>query len=464
MLSIPSLGVPTRRNCRMKVTQRQIDSVRPYPNNPRKTGPAVDAVAESIRRFGFRQPIVVDSDGVIIAGHVRYEAALKLAIEKVPVHVATDMTPEQVRAYRIADNKTGELAEWDAALLAGELGEIDPADLDWTLLGFGEGELRSLLGSSDEQSPGNTPVDDVPDTPAKPITRHGDLWILGEHRLLCGDSTRLDDVKRLMDGHLADLVSTDPPYLVNYTGDRGKHPDNGRPVGKDWSGVYKEIEIKDALGFFRDLYRNILAVSRKNAALYMWHSHTRYHEIHRIWTDLGILPHQLIVWVKPTPVWGHLAYLIRHEPCLMGWLQGNRPEMLEMPPDESSSVWELGWEGGKKRCTDGVHPTQKPIEIFARPMRKHTKPGAVCFEPFSGSGSQIIAGETEGRRVFAMEISPTFVDVAVNRWQQFTGRQAELIRPDEAARQEDPHPDQSGTAPGQSDGLLGRLKTWLARR
>lgn len=446
----------------MRVTQRLLSSISPYPNNPRKTGPAVDAVAESIRRFGFRQPIVVDAAGVIIAGHVRYEAALKLELEKVPVHVATDMSEDQVRAYRIADNKTGELADWDLQRLAGEMSELDAADLDWSLLGFGDDELSALLQASDAQAVGNTPVDEVPDTPDETITKPGDLWILGEHRLLCGDSTKLDDVKRLMDGHLADLVSTDPPYLVNYTGERGKPA--GKPAGKDWSGVYKEVEIEDAVGFFRDLYRNILAVSRKNAAQYMWHSHSRYHEIHRIWTDLGILPHQIVIWVKPTPVWGYLAYLLQHESCLMGWLQGHKPDMLEMPPAESRSVWELGWEGGKKRCTDGVHPTQKPIEIFARPMRKHTKPGGICFEPFSGSGSQIIAGETEGRRVFAMEISPTFVDVAVNRWQMFTGKKAELVRVEqepETARE--PQPEFSDRVETRTSGIVHRLGSlWKA--
>jgi DNA modification methylase len=219
-----------------------------------------------------------------------------------------------------------------------------------------------------------------------------------------------------MAGTQAALCATDSPYLVGYTGER---PNDS---GKDWSATYREIEIKDAEGFFRATFTNILAVLGENAALYAWHAHKRSGLIQSIWEDLGILDHQQIVWVKPASVFGRVYWHFRHEPCMMGWRQGSKPE--HNGQHEFDSVWEVDWAG--KARIQSEHPTSKPVELFARPMRKHTQPGDVCFEPFSGSGSQLIAAEELGRRCYAIEITPTFVDVAVQRWQQFTGQKATL--------------------------------------
>lgn len=401
---------------------KPLADLRPYENNPRLNDGAVDAVAESIRTFGFRQPIVVDGEGIVIAGHTRLKAATKLGLAKVPVHVAKDLSPEQVRALRIADNKTGELATWDMDLLHIELADLQDAGIDWSMLGFEQSQLDALLAPAG--SAGLTPPDETPDPPAEGdvVTRAGDLWVLGRHRLLCGDSTSAVDVDRLMDGQKAALVSTDPPYLVDYTGERP----NG--TGKDWTQNYREIDIVDAQTFFRAVFENVVRIMAPRAAIYCWHAHKRCGVIQAIWADLGILDHQSVVWVKPTPVFGRVFWHFRHEPCIMGWLKGSMPEHDGDHSMEMNSVWELGWEDGsggtKSRVSGNEHPTQKPVEIFARPMRKHTQRGQVCYEPFSGSGSQIIAGEQEGRRVFAMEISPAFVDVAVRRWQRFTGEVA----------------------------------------
>jgi DNA modification methylase len=240
--------------------------------------------------------------------------------------------------------------------------------------------------------------------------------VLGDHRLLCGDSTTPEDVERVMAGEKAKLVATDPPYLVDYTGER---PNDS---GKDWTATYREIDITDADGFFRSVFENVLRVVAPKAAIYCWHAHKRSGLIQRIWDELGIIDHQQVIWLKPSAVFGRVYWHFRHEPCVMGWVKGSQPG--HDGNHEYDSVWEVDWEG--KARYSGDHPTTKPVELFARPMRKHTRPRDICFEPFSGSGSQIIAGERTGRRVRAIEISPAFVDVAVRRWQEATGRDAVL--------------------------------------
>jgi len=230
------------------------------------------------------------------------------------------------------------------------------------------------------------------------------------HRLLCGDSTKREDVLRLMAGEKAALFSSDPPYLVDYTGDR---PNKS---GKDWTAIYHEVDIKDATGFFRALFANVLEVLAPHSAIYCWHAHKRVFDIIAVWRELGILDHQQIIWVKPTAVFGRVFWHFRHEPCLMGWRKGS------IPPHDGDqlfdSVWEIDWEG-KARIVGNDHPTQKPVEIFARPIRKHTRKGDIVFEPFNGSGSQLVAAEREGRLCYAIEIEPAFVAVALERLSGF---------------------------------------------
>lgn len=401
----------------LSVESWPIDRVKPYDKNPRKNDGSVDAVARSITQYGFRQPIVVDKAGVVIVGHTRLKAAKQIGMTHVPVHVARDLSPEKARALRIADNKTHELADWDVDLLSAEVRALaELPDFKDIELGMSSADLESAMNPKGRD--GLVDADDVPEPPKKAKTKRGDLWLLGHHRLMCGSSTELADVKRLMDGNKAALVSTDPPYLVDYTGDR---PNDS---GKDWSAQYREVDIKDAAGFFRALFANVLEVIAPRAAIYCWHAHKRVGEIQAVWKSLGILDHQQIIWVKPTVVFGRVYWHFKHEPCMMGWVQGSQPE--HDSDHTHSSVWEIDWEG-KSRITGNEHPTQKPVEIFARPMRKHTRPGDICFEPFSGSGSQLIAAEQLGRRCFAMELEPTFVEVAVRRWEAFTGKKAERV-------------------------------------
>lgn len=393
-----------------------LTDLHPDPANARSHDETnLDAIQGSLARFGQAEPLIVQaSTGRIVGGHGRLTAMKALGWTACDI-VELDLTDLQAAALGIALNRTSELASWDDDTLARLLSELREEDaLDG--VGFDSADIDELLAELDTADP-----DDVDDPgPEKPpviaTTQPGDLWLLGQHRLLCGDSTHPDDVTRVMDGDLAALVATDPPYLVDYTGER---PNDS---GKDWSATYKEVDITNADGFFRAVFTNVLSVLGPSAAIYCWHAHKRSGLIQKVWTDLGILDHQQIIWVKPASVFGRVYWHFRHEPCVMGWRKGQQPE--HDGQHEFDSVWEVDWAGKARIQSD--HPTSKPVELFARPMRKHTKPGAIVFEPFSGSGSQLIAAETLGRKCRALELEPAFVDVALNRWQQATGKTATL--------------------------------------
>jgi DNA modification methylase len=401
----------------MQVERVPLDAVVPDPANVRlHPEHNLEAIQGSLARFGQQKPIVVDRSGVIRAGNGTYHAAKALGWEEILV-VRTDLADLEATAFSIADNRTTDLSEFDLPALGRLLEELRQEDA-LAGVGFDEAELDTLLAELREGLDLEVELDDPGpgEPPEAPVSREGDLWVLGDHRLLCGDSTTLEAVERVMAGEQAKLVATDPPYLVDYTGER---PNDS---GKDWTASYREIDIKDADGFFRSVFTNVLAVLAPHAAIYCWHAHKRAGLLSRVWEDLGIIDHQQVIWVKPAPVFGRVYWHFRHEPCSMGWRQGSKPE--HDGNHEFSSVWELDYDGLGKRASD--HPTAKPVEIFARPMRKHTKAGDIVFEPFSGSGSQLIAAEKLGRRCRAIEISPAFVDVAVRRWEGATRKQAVL--------------------------------------
>ncbi len=400
----------------LDVEEVPIDRLFLSPSNPRDNDMAVPHVAASLRRFGWQQPVVAKRSGEVIAGNTRLKAATELGFDVVPV-LWFDGTDVDAAAFSIADNRTHEFAEWDDPALGKLLQELRAEDaLDG--VGYSSEDVDELLEELNEEFEEREVDDPGPEEPPEtPVTQPGDLWVLGQHRLFCGDSTNLGDVQRVMTGEKAALVATDPPYLVDYTGERP----NGS--GKDWSATYKEAEITDAEGFFRSTFSNVLKVIAPHVPIYCWHAHKRQALISQIWEELGILNHQQIVWVKPSAVFGRVFYHFRHEPCAMGWVQGSMPE--HDGNHEHNSVWEFGW-GDKARLVGNEHPTQKPVEIFARPMRKHTKKGDVCFEPFCGSGSQLVAAESLGRRCYAMELEPAFVDVALKRWQEASGEEAVL--------------------------------------
>jgi len=388
------------------------------------------------------------------------------ALELIDGHLRAETTPEQIVPVLVLDVDEAEankllatidplaaMADADADKLAAVLSGLETQSE--ALAGL-YADLAREAGVAADQA---VVQDQTPEPLPVAVTRPGDLWVLTGtrrkgfkppvHRLLCGDSTLASDVARVMAGATAALCATDPPYLVDYTGERPKDS------GKDWTATYREVDIKDAAGFFRALFTNVLAVLGPKAAIYCWHAHRRCGLIQQTWEALGILDHQQIIWVKPASVFGRVYWHFRHEPCMMGWRQGDMP--AHNSDHSHNSVWEVGWEhapvsggraggveggvgvdgvdgaggdeqraGTKARPGTNEHPTQKPVELFARPMRRHTTAGQVVFEPFSGSGSQLIAAEQLGRRCHAIEVQPVFVDVAIRRWQKLTGGEAVL--------------------------------------
>lgn len=402
----------------LEVEWVHIDKVFGSPSNPRINEAAVDPVAASLRRFGWRQPVVAKRSGEVIAGNTRLKAATKLGMAQVPV-VWFDGPDIEATAYAIADNRTHEFSEWDEPALAKLLEELRAEDA-FDGVGYTDSDLDELLADLADQEGGVGEVDDPgpEEPPEEPVSRAGDLWILGDHRLLCGDSTNADDVARLMGSDTAALLSTDPPYCVDYTG-----ADRPQDSGKDWSNKYREVEIKDLGDFLRAVMRAVLPRVRDDAAIYVWHAHLQYPVIDAVFQEFDILRHQPIIWAKPSSTFTYAYYRWAHEPCLFGWRQGHKPpHYLE---NGMTSIWEVDWEG-KQRIVGNEHPTQKPLRLFEIPMEQHTRRGEIVLEPFSGSGSQLVAAEGLGRRCRAMELSPAFVDVAVRRWEQATGKQAIL--------------------------------------
>jgi DNA modification methylase len=333
--------------------------------------------------------------------------------------VEVDLDDVQATALGIALNRTGELAEWDPQALASLLDSLKAENaLDG--VGFTDEEVEELLADlhSDPDALIEDPGPDEP--PANPVTRPGDLWILGTHHLLCGDSTKPEDIQRVLGGEKATLLSSDPPYCVDYTGnDRPIH--DGKPSGKDWSHVYREIDIKDLGQFMDAVFAACLPNVTDDAAVYIWHAHVQQPVIAACFERHGILLHQILVWVKPSATFGHSYYRWRHEPCAFGWKRGFKPKHGY---GDMETVWECDWEG-KARIT-GEHPTIKPTRLFEIPIEQHTKKGAIVLEPFSGSGTQLLAAEKTLRRCRAVEISPAFVDVGLRRWEKATGKEAVL--------------------------------------
>ncbi|MEO6596465.1 MAG: ParB N-terminal domain-containing protein [Planctomycetota bacterium] len=320
-----------------------IDRLFCSPTNPRLNDQAVPHVAASIRRFGWQQPIVARRSGEVVAGTTRLKAAQSLGMTEVPVWWFEGSDLDAV-AFNIADNRTHSFSEFDEPVLAALLQQLKAEDsLDG--VGYSEDDIDALVQQLRDQEEVDKQLDDegAEEPPVVAIAKTGDLWVLGEHKLLCGDSTNLKDVLRVMGNDKAALVATDPPYLVDYTGER---PNDS---GKDWTATYREIDIKDADGFFRAVFVNVLEVLAHKGAIYCWHAHKRCGDIQRIWRDLGILDHQQIIWVKPTPVFGRVYWHFRHEPCVMGWRQGDKPEHDGVHEHDSVVGVRLGWESTLRR-------------------------------------------------------------------------------------------------------------------
>ncbi len=440
----------------LNVELRPLADIKPYEKNPRQNDAAVDAVAESIRRFGFRQPIVVDEAGVIVCGHTRWKAAQKLGLAEVPVHVARDLTPEQIRAYRIADNKTAELAEWNLELLPIELAELQGAGIDWSLLGFDSDELAKLLDPG--VKPGLTDPDEIPEPPDAATTQPGDLYVLGEHRLLCGDSASAADVDRLLDGQPIHLVNMDPPYNVKVeprsstaiAAGLSSHPDLSRKMHHQAFDVArgvtspakarKKMRAKD-----RPLANDFVSGEAFDAMLLAWFGNSarvllpgRSFYIWGGYANLGNYPGPLkacglyfsqgIVWDKQHPVLTRKDMMGCFEIAFYGWREGAGHEFFG--PNNATDLWHVK----KVNPQSMVHLTEKPVELAVRAIQYSSRAGENVLDLFGGSGSTLIAAEQTGRRAYLMELDPPYCDVIVERWAKFTGRKAERI----AARENAP--------------------------
>jgi DNA modification methylase len=391
----------------MTVEVWPIEKLIPYPRNPRQIPQiAIDKVAVSIQEFGFRQPIVVDSKRVIIVGHVRLLAAQKLGLTEVPVHVATGLTAAQVNAYRLADNRTNEEATWDMEALTLELAELKLDEFDLDLTGFNMDEIDELLAA---QSEGLTDEDEAPAVQEVAITDPGDLWILGNHRLLCGDSTSIHEVERLMNGHKADLVFTDPPYNVDYEG----YTEEKLKIQGDkmTPGQFQE--------FLGSVFSSYLLALKPGGSMYVCHPSSWQREFQGALELSEFEVRCQIIWAKNTFAWGFGRYKFQHEPIFYCHRRGQSDPWYG---DKSqSTLWQE-----KKPAANRLHPTMKPVELIERALVNSSKAGDLVLDLFGGSGSTLIACEKIGRSSRQMELDPKYCDVIVKRWQEFTGKAAHL--------------------------------------
>lgn len=400
----------------MNIIQRELDSIRPYAANAKKhDATQVANVAESIRQYGFVQPIVIDKDGVIVIGHCRALAAKKLGMKEVPCVCVDDLTPEQVKALRVIDNKTNE-SPWDMDLLAAELPGLDLEgfDIDW--------------GYADELNDSVVEDDYEPVIPVEPKSKLGDIYLLGDHRLMCGDSTSLTDVQKLVNGCKMDLLLTDPPYNVDYS---GKTKD-ALKIGND------NMEDSTFRRFLTDAFLNAATVMKPGTPFYIWHADSEGYNFRGACRDAMLRVRQCLIWVKNSLVMGRQDFQGKHEPCLYG-----ESEIEE----EAHEPCLYGWTEGKKHyffknrrqttvlnfdkpVKSAEHPTMKPIKLFDYQMQCSSKPGENVLDLFAGSGTTIMAAEQNGRHAFCMEYDPKYADVIVDRYEKFTGKKAVLLPDD----------------------------------
>ena len=397
----------------MQIETIGIDRMIPYARNSRTHSEAqVAQIANSICEFGFTNPVLIDADGGIIAGHGRVLGARALNMSEVPCIRLGHLSDAQKRAYIIADNKLALNAGWDDELLALELRELMDGGYDVGLTGFDLPEIDELLADLDAKKEGATDPDDAPPVQEEAVSQPGDVWLLGRHRIMCGDSTDAGSVALLMNGDKSALMQTDPPYGINY--DSAEIHVNGSnkhaPIAND---AMTGEQLQD---FLENIIRAALPSLRANAAFYLWHPMLTQGTFFAAAAAADILIHRQIIWAKPSLLLGRGDYHWQHELCFYGWVKGNRPPFYG--PRNQTTLWHVGKETRKE------HPTAKPVALWIPPIENHTKAGEIMYEPFSGSGSQIIAAEQTARRCYAMELSPQYVDVAVRRWQQFTGKVA----------------------------------------
>jgi DNA modification methylase len=427
-----------------KVEVWPLEKIIPYPNNPRENEAAIDKVMASLTKFGWQQPIVVNKKGVILAGHTRRGAALRLGMHEAPVRVADNLTPDEERAYRLADNRTGEEATWVKPLLASELKLLRAANFDLIPTGFETDEVLAIL-SADSLVP-EADEDVVPPAPAVPETKKGDLITLGDHKLLCGDATKGQDLDKLMGDARADMIFTDPPYNVAYEGG---------------AGTIKGDDQKDVAfrGFLLRAFEQMFRCARGGASIYVAHADTEGLNFRRTFREAGFKLAGCLIWRKNSLVMGRSDYQWQHEPVLYGWkptgshkFYGGRKQttVQDLGPDATvertaEGAWKILigdrlfiFSGAElqvaelptsvlycpKPSANSEHPTMKPVSLITRFLNNSSVPGQLVLDPFGGSGSTLMAAEKSGRQSRLIEIEEKFCDVIVRRWEISTGRKA----------------------------------------
>ena len=382
----------------------------PYARNARThSEEQVAQIAASIVEFGFTNPILAGSDGVIVAGHGRLAAAQKLGLDTVPVVVLDHLTPTQRRALIIADNRIAENAGWDDAMLRIELQSLQEDGFNLDITGFDADALAELMAGEETTVDGNTDEDAVPEVSETPISRPGDIWVLGEHRLLCGDSTVAESYDRLMQGEPADMVFTDPPYNVDYANSaKDKMRGTDRPILNDNLGD----------GFYDFLLAALTPMLQHCAgATYIAMSSSELDTLQQAFRAAGGKWSTFIIWAKHTFTLGRADYQRQYEPILYGWPEGQNRHWCG--DRDQSDVWAI-----KKPQKNDLHPTMKPVELVERALRNSSRPGDTVLDPFGGSGTTVIAAEKSGRKARMIELDPKYCDVIVRRWQDFSGHQA----------------------------------------
>ncbi|MDA8327538.1 MAG: site-specific DNA-methyltransferase [Betaproteobacteria bacterium] len=396
----------------LQIEYRPVDLLIPYARNAKQHSAAqVAQIAASIREFGWGAPILVDGQNNVIAGHGRLLAARKLGLSEVPVVPMAHLTDTQRRALILADNKIGENANWDDELLGLELSELHDTGFNLELTGFTEDEWAALIAGEETSKEGLTDENEIPEVPENPISQPGDVWILGEHKLLCGDATKDDAYKALLGDDLVDMSFTDPPYNVNYANTakdklRGKH----RPILNDNLG-------ENFHAFLESACRNILNVTK--GAVYIAMSSSELDTLQSAFRSAGGKWSTFIIWAKNTFTLGRADYQRQYEPILYGWRDGT--DHYWCGARDQGDVWQI-----KKPQKNDLHPTMKPIELVERAVRNSSKTRDLVLDPFGGSGSTLIACEKSGRRARLIELDPKYCDVVVRRWESFTGKTAFL--------------------------------------
>lgn len=393
----------------LQIEQRRVADLIPYARNSRThSDEQVAQIAASIREFGWTNPVLIASDGSLIAGHGRLLAARKLGLTEVPAIALDHLSETQRKALVIADNKLALNAGWDEQMLALEIGELASEDFDLALMGFSEDELARLTA---EKTEGLTDPDKVPEVPAEPVSVLGDVWILGKHRIVCGDSTDANVVAKCLNGVEPHLMVTDPPYGVEYDASfrNGIVRENGTIVGARATGKV----LNDDRADWREAW-----VLFPGDVAYVWHAGIYAGLVADSLIESGFPIRSQIIWAKQQFAIGRGDYHWQHEPCWYAVRKGAKGHYCG--GRKQSTLWEIP----KPQKSETGHSTQKPVECMKRPIENNSSPGQAVYEPFSGSGTTIIAGEMTGRAIHAIELNPAYVDVAVKRWQEFTGQEA----------------------------------------